>query len=318
MTFITYPTHPPVAPSISWTYKQTPYNPFDAGVGYPCCIVATPSPCTCPSAHNIAQPTTFHADYVPSTNAMTLVKRYTECILESYRFQVNFPVFTTREYSFRIGYRRMTIPFWDPLTTVAPFLPSLPGDPPPDSGDTPQGLIITQEIADRWLWNDLVQIAKNFNSTFLYPLHQNQVDALCSFLYSGGALNSVLLTAINNVQQFQGTCSFTNPSPPHNLITDTFTMSQWDPIFDVAGAEMLKYVYYRGNKIQSFVDRRYEEYNMFTGLSIPYTIPGYAAITPFLATPPFWGPCAVHQASFANVFGESSTGLPYWKGSLFP
>jgi len=213
----------------------------------------------------------------------------------------------------------MAVPWWDPATTVAPFLPSIPGyDPSPDPADAPQGLIITQDIADRWLWNDLCQIAKNLNGSIIYPLHQNQLDGLVSFIYSGGSFNNVMATAVNNVQLFQGKCFYTNPSPPHQQIEVDFVMSQWDPILNVAGAEILKYVYFRGNKIQSLVDRRYEEWNLFTGQSLPYTIPGSSPVSPNLVVGPYWGQCAVHQINFANVFGETSTGVPYWKGSYYP
>jgi len=276
------------------------------------------STCTCPSGHIIAQPSHGTVKYVPTTRAVNLVKRYTECVLQAYRYQINLPPNPTRELSFYIGYHRRTVPYWDPATTVSPFLPSQPGDPPADGIDVPQGLIITQEIADRWLWNDLCQLAQNLNNTFTYPLHQQQIDGLVSFLYSGGVVNSIMLAAINNIQQFSGSCTYTNPSPPPPTRTNNFVMFQWDPIWNVVDAEIRKYVYFRGNMIQSLVDRRWEESNLITGATIPYVIPGATNYSPSLNDAPFWGPCAVHQSNYDNVFGETSTGRPYWRGSMFP
>lgn len=266
-------------------------------------------------------PPQYHADYIPSTNCINLVKRYTGCVLTSYRWQVSFNIPANRETSFRIGYERFTIPYWDPMTTVAPFLPSQPGDPPVDGINAPQGLTITQAIADRWLHNDLCQIAKNLNNTFIYPLSQNQIDGLCSFLYSGGALNNNMITAINNVQRFTYDCTYSSGPILHR----PQYMHQWSPNFQVVGDEILKYVYFRGSKIQSKVDRRYEEWNLVTGQALPYSIPGSSPVGPNVVQCPAWGTCVPLglPAGYLDNFGMTSnagitSGYANWRGSLFP
>ena len=56
-----------------------------------------------------------------------------------------------------------------------------------------EGLIISQETADRWLILSVEEYCKNVDSfDSIYHWSQNEFDALCSFAYNIGSINELV------------------------------------------------------------------------------------------------------------------------------